>query len=142
MGCDIHMIVERNVGAEWIPLRTKTEYTNYVKPEDPYYYGYFNWESGRNYTLFEQLAQVRVHYGDLPTLGDPRGLPEDPSEITQLASDQWGIDGHSHSWFTLRELLEFKGWHEHCWDFERFVKNKLTKLGPPDGVRIVFWFDN
>ena len=49
----------------------------------------------RNYTRFAALAGVR---GDGPT---PKGLPKDVSESTKLYSDEWGLDGHGHSFLDL-----------------------------------------
>ena len=60
--------------------------------------------SGRNYELFGILAGVRDHNND--SIDDPRGLPEDVSEVTKKESDRWDGDGHSHSWLTLKELRE------------------------------------
>lgn len=72
---------------------------------------------GRNYELFAVLADVRnfgwggdVDYadGDKRTpIAAPRGLPDDVSTEVRKDSDSWDCDGHSHSWFTLRELLEY-----------------------------------
>ena len=69
----------------------------------------------RNYDVFAILADVRngrgfagVDTGDgfIP-IDNPRGLPEDVSDEVMKESEHWGLDGHSHSWFTLRELLEY-----------------------------------
>ena len=60
----------------------------------------------RNYYWFAILANVR-NYNDLTPIDDPRGLPADISEEVRKMADQWESDGHSHSWFTLRELLEY-----------------------------------
>lgn len=61
---------------------------------------------GRNYTLFSILAGVR-NYDELEPISPPRGIPEDASvdyleEVNRLEGD-----GHSHSWFTLKEILDF-----------------------------------
>jgi hypothetical protein len=141
MGCDIHLMVERKVGEQWIPIRAKTNYLQYYPSlSHSEYYGYFNWYDGRNYTLFGQLARVRDDYVDV--VAEPRGLPKDASFQVKLASEQWGPDGHSHSWFTVQELLQFKRWEEDSQYFINTVKTKLKKLGPAHKVRIVFWFDN
>ena len=65
--------------------------------------------SGRNYELFGILAGVRDRNND--SIDDPRGLPEDVSEVTKKESDRWDEDGHSHSWVTLKELKEYQGLH-------------------------------
>lgn len=71
--------------------------------------------SGRNYDLFAILANVRNGFGfaGIPTgegfvpIDMPRGLPEDVSAIVKAISDAWDCDGHSHSFLTLRELLDY-----------------------------------
>jgi hypothetical protein len=42
----------------------------------------------RNYSLFALLANVRNSAGVKP-ISEPRGLPEDVSEIVKKISDQW-----------------------------------------------------
>ena len=51
---------------------------------------------GRCYSLFALLANVR-NYAEITPISNPRGLPNDVSEIVKEMSDQWGCDGHSHS---------------------------------------------
>ena len=98
MGCDIHLYVERKVPAiGWVSLG---------EPEAL---------GGRNYNVFSVLANVRNGYGfaGVPTgsgykpISEPRGLPDDVTEEVKAASDRWDCDGHSHSWLTLREILEY-----------------------------------
>lgn len=110
MGCDIHLHVEvRDQSGNWSELEGAPSYR------------------GRNYELFAMLADVR-NYGETPgeiseadwlasadhgmlhsdridPIDEPRGLPDDVSAAVQQSSDEWGIDGHSHSWFTVEELL-------------------------------------
>lgn len=38
---------------------------------------------------------------------NPRGVPEDASPEFVEISDGWGGDGHSHSYLTVRELLDY-----------------------------------
>jgi hypothetical protein len=71
----------------------------YLQMDSPYH--------GRNYMLFAWLADVRnTTYGDVPVLSEPRGLPIDVSEEIRKLSNQIGIDGHSHSWYLVSEILE------------------------------------
>jgi hypothetical protein len=110
MGTDIHLFVERRVNGEWLSVDKWTE-------EDGYPYVAWNdgFYKGCNYDLFAILADVRNGYGFAGCdTGDcfnpidaPRGLPDDVSPKVEANSDHWGIDGHSHSWFTLKELLNF-----------------------------------
>lgn len=70
---------------------------------------------GRNYDLFAILADVRNGYGfagsytgeGFKPISDPKGLPEDISEEIKKRSDDYGSNGHSHSWFTVKELTEY-----------------------------------
>lgn len=79
---------------------------------------------GRNYYLFAVLADVRNGHGfagistgdGFNPIAEPRGIPEDVSIKIKRISDYWGGDGHSHSYFTLKELLEYD-WEQmtvHC----------------------------
>lgn len=64
---------------------------------------------GRNYAWFAILAGVRGQMH--PMIAHDRGLPTDVSTEVLRQSTQIDDDGHSHSWVTLRELLEYK------WDY-------------------------
>lgn len=69
----------------------------------------------RNYCFFAILADVRngrgfagVDTGDgFNPISEPRGLPEDVSIEVKRQFDNYGVDGHSHSYITLKELLEY-----------------------------------
>ena len=107
---------------------------------------------GRCYSLFGILAGVRNQSN--PMIGgeyELKGIPDDASERVKNVSDEWDIDGHSHNYFTLRELLDS--------DYNKMDRNELInlgidpyffqttlpqlqKIGTPDDVRIIFWFDN
>ncbi len=102
MGCDIHIYVEKFDGKKWRSADKwvqeeydKTEVTNYPQVYE-----------GRNYELFAILAGVRNGYGIKPIV-ERRGLPDDLSNEVSSTADHWIDDGHSHSWLTLKELVEF-----------------------------------
>lgn len=112
MGCDIHMHVEykyrlKDDNAHWMcgdyfklnPFRDK--YDNEEK------YTLVGFHDDRNYDLFSILANVR-NYGRNEYIDDPRGLPDDVTKEVKEYCDKWGIDGHSHSYFTLKELIDFQ----------------------------------
>lgn len=115
MGCDIHMFVESKSkdGKYWFkagkefkdsyfdPKKPMSDY-NEITTDEPY--------QGRNYSLFALLADVRNDH-DLTPLSEPKGLPKDVSEEIKEKAEEWGGDGHSHSYFTLQELLDID------WDF-------------------------
>jgi hypothetical protein len=138
MGCDIHLYVEKRKEEKW-----QIE-DNFIaswpvgsdrKSITPY--------DDRNYILFAWLANVRNGYGTAGCdTGDaivpidlPRGLPEDISVEVAGEADEWGYDGHSHSYFTLKELIEAyerdkdkikikRGWISFE-EYKKFVKGNL-----------------
>ncbi len=97
---------------------------------------------GRNYNLFSILANVRNGYGfaGIDTgdafnyIDEPRGIPMDASPEYRYECKHWGVDGHSHSYFTVQELLDF--------DWDQTTKNrgvvnadeyiKFRELGKPE----------
>lgn len=130
MGCDIHLYVEvynetKQAWEEYVSLIPNPNYVpiratgNLV---DIYRKQEFRrkadeWGSphlkmvekrfyeGRSYSLFSLLADVR-NDGTIEPISEPKGLPDDLSPEIQKLSDEWGIDGHSHSYFTLGDLLD------------------------------------
>ena len=108
IGCDIHICCERkNYEGDWINC-------DHFKL-NPYYEGDDDEDQrwwiipifdDRNYELFATLADVR-NRGYIKPISEPRGLPDDVHYLTKKLSDNWGTDGHSHSYFTLRELMDY-----------------------------------
>lgn len=94
MGADIHLHIEYKVGDQpW-----KADERHQVTEEDGYtYVADFG---SRDYHLFANLAGVR---GDGP---EPRGVPDDVSEIVDKSIKGWSGNGHSHSWNTLEDFAE------------------------------------
>ncbi len=96
MGCDIHLNVEEKIKEQW----------EFIGGD---------FYSGRNYNLFAILANVRNGSGfarcdtgdPLNYIDEPRGLPANVSGDIREESDHWSCDGHSHSYFSLVELLNF-----------------------------------
>lgn len=159
MGCDIHMHVEKRVNDAYQKM-TELRFADGPAP--------FNW---RSYGLFGFLAGVR-NYSDVPPLSQPRGLPDDVSTSVREESDDWGCDGHSHSWLSVEELASFnydaavedrrvtRKVAANIWDggctaepgcgemttFREFLGgayfNDLGMLVSSGADRIVFWFDN
>jgi hypothetical protein len=117
MGCDSHIYVERRTENGWEKVGKEFTYPYYrsgLKNEVyPATEEEGEWETNpvltdlfypeRNYTLFAVLANVR-NYGESEPIAKPRGIPEDASEGYKKIADEYGIDGHSHSYFTLAEL--------------------------------------
>ncbi len=97
MGCDIHAFVEKRTEGKWECITEIEDDEGYLSPKKQIY-------SERNYSLFGILAGVR---GDSKPIKEPVGLPDDVSEMVKKISDQWDSDGHSHSYYTLKELIQF-----------------------------------
>lgn len=105
---------------------------------------------GRNYRLFGALAGVREY--NMEIISDfAKGLPVDVSTEVCGISDSWGRDGHSHSYLTVKELIDSKYYkmsEKELYDigmgdfFFKHVVETLLNMGNPEDVRIVFWFDN
>lgn len=170
MGCDIHMYfeVKDHETNKWYCL-IANEHANYDLPNELAKYdedyflrvvsqnessdisrivssfeGHKEIRTGRNYDMFSLLAGVR-DYGDCAPISKPRGLPEDVSEYIKYLSDRWGCDGHSHSYYTLKELNrhmdKIKKYGESY--YEKFSAiMSLCEGTPKEDIRFVFWFDN
>lgn len=94
MGCDIHMFIEKKIGSEWMSMGEI--------------------DVNRNYDLFAFLAGVR---GDGQHFAR-KGFPEDASQQVKEECWEYGSDGHSHSYLTLRELQTVN------WDDETFMMDQ------------------
>lgn len=136
MGCDIHMHAEIKVKGKWL---------HYDQPD-----------CDRNYQLFEKMAGVRGE--DSEAISPPRGIPEDVAETTRFVCEEYGSDGHSHSWLGATEIAELREWWDSqpygkngspTWDqwffgnyYSGFVKYPDERPDEVEDVRFVFWFDN
>ena len=120
MGCDIHLYVEsRSDSGQWQPADkwVKNPY-GYRDPDEQESVGVRfedRFYRNRNYDLFAILADVRngrgfagVDTGDgFVPIAEARGLPDDVTSEVRACSEGWGVDGHSHSHFTVAELLAY-----------------------------------
>ncbi len=106
---------------------------------------------GRCYGLFGVLAGVRDTSQDMIVPDRFNQLPDDVSDELKIMSNEYGVDGHSHNFLTLRELMNSKYYKmsgEKLNDmgidsyFFKTMVPDLQKFGKPDEIRIVFWFDN
>lgn len=147
MGCDIHMY------GEALEPPSKYKYLGRIAID-------------RNYALFAWLAGVRNYAGLIP-FADPRNIPDDASaEILEMSND-WELDAHTRSWYSVAELLAV--------NFEEIVENRrcflgnsgahtcergagqmitlgdligrdfieeMKRIGRLGCVRVIFWFDN
>ncbi|EAF5380719.1 hypothetical protein C2890_14200 [Listeria monocytogenes] len=145
MGCDIHLMVE-------VKDRKTNQWTEYDVADGAIKF------IGRNYNLFGILANVRNGFGfaHIDTgdafipISNPRGVPKDASKSYLSFVEDWGTDGHSHSFLNLDELQNFE-WEESYYESTAgFVDNVIPALEKiatdcsctNEEVRIVFFFDN
>lgn len=114
VGCDIHFFVERRNGDGTWHTADAWEPDEYEpnRIRVPYEKSFCH---DRSYSLFSILANVRNGYGFagvdtgdgfLP-IAEPRGMPNDASPEVAAEAESWDGDGHSHSYFTVAELLAF-----------------------------------
>lgn len=136
MGCDIHGIVEIKIGDKWVGIKELKA-------------------NGRNYERFAQLASVR---GD--SSRKPQGIPLDASDMSMYYIEQWGEDGHSHSYMPLTEAAEIFKYTDKPFIEDHVDKGFRVKFPfesyfgittqEDEGcsypsvyrLRLVFWFDN
>lgn len=135
MGCDIHWIIEKNMGGHWLGLNSNQDYNSARI-------------IGRNYELFSALASVRGY-----SERQPLGIPKNASELTKYIVDRWGGeetgDGHSHSYMSLQDFIDIflKICGSHLKEFQKqypCYEMFGIELEPEDykDCRIVFFFDN
>ncbi len=165
MGCDIHFYVERwtssnNYEGPRDLSEDRNQKLNEVLEESPTHFRWVSadkWEKddgrwdvpydeelygSRNYSLFSILADVR---GNEIPLDDPRGIPDDASYGYKYMCAAWGSDAHSHSYFTLEELLnvDWSKYDEYCVSEFLETIEKMKKIDEyPLNVRCCFFFDN
>ena len=142
MDCDIHAHVEIKVRGKW---------HHYAHPS-----------IDRWYDLFARMANVR-NYNGIKPISEPRGLPKNISFTTRFDRKHDGVDGHSASWLSAKEVKELGEWakEKHAefsepnsfYSFERhtlcYLFDNSWMIAPGNGhpkqledARLVFWFDN
>lgn len=134
MDCDIHAHLEVKLTGKWY----------YYAPVD----------IPRNYHLFARMAGVRSYNQKIMPIALPRGLPDHTTLMTQLHNNDWGVDGHSHSWLNRQELQQIAREFNvrkfgDFWGIYLFGNGVLEFQENPGGypeqledVRLIFWFDN
>lgn len=115
MGCDIHMYTEvkKHAGGteQWANSdnwRLNDYWTEGGDNDGEQRYTLKALAGDRNYALFTALAGVRDYSEGSPKLGAPKGLPADVCAVIRAEAKRWDGDGHSHSYWTLRELIDFQ----------------------------------
>ena len=160
MGCDIHLHTEVFKDGTWRCLDDIVKNPDFGEEfESEYYVREYFIKLYRNYELFALLANVR-NYGSFKNkpISEPKGLPNDVSDNVGIESEKWGIDGHSHSYHTLADLLiwwkdapknQMKALlmkHNNISQETMDTMNKIISVmenqtDNPENIRIVFWFD-
>ena len=139
----LSILEDNNLEPRWVSA-DKWSFENEYDDEDPYWDCEVYYRD-RNYKLFEILAGVRGDEDNAISL--PRGIPRDASFGYKTMVKQWSSDGHSHSYYTLTELLEID-WDKYDNVYSNFdsIKNSLERMksidSNTDNVRAVFFFDN
>lgn len=121
MGCDIHTVVEIKKENTWVGLEECPK--EFCK---------------RNYSLFAFLANVRNAFN---TKGfEPKGFPDDMSEMAKELKEEFDGDSHSESYLTLKELddVDKKDAFAHKCRIVRAFWEKFKELGGklPDGMEV------
>lgn len=142
MGCDIHLYVERRVDGKWMTADKWSKNKYHEKyPEDNEPEMCIEWEdrfySGRNYNLFAILAGVRNGRGfagcktgeGFVPISEPRGVPDDACPEYKAEVDRWDGDGHSHSYFTVAELMAYD------WNQTSILHGVVNALGYHEWAR-------
>ncbi len=111
MGCDIHLYTEAkssvNGKDKWVNI-DHWKLNKYFGEENESQFSIIYLYHDRNYSLFAALAGIRDYSEGNPKVDEPRGMPDDVSEATQAECDKWDSDGHTHSYFTLKELTDWQ----------------------------------
>ena len=167
MGCDIHFYVERwtssnNYGGPRDLSDDREQKLSEVLGDVPTKFRWVsadNWQiedgewqidwndeyyGDRNYYMFGVLADVR-NDGGVEPIDYPKGIPDDASTGYLYKCEQWDSDAHSHSYFTLDELLNVD-WSEYepgyISDFMEALEKMKEIDSDPLNVRCCFFFDN
>jgi hypothetical protein len=176
MGADIHMVLEKRitqtrgtdtatvwVGVNAFPYVVGEIMDTTLRDKDPagdmpyLFVGNVHWQAtSRNYELFGALAGVRREGPP------PRGLPQDVSVLALHMVENWGEDGHSHTWMTMDEALPAFIQNGQFGRIEEAVTHAIVK-GDIEGTlrrymhhfwsmdseteslsdyRLIIWFDN
>lgn len=110
MGCDIHMYTEFKHDGQWKncdhfmfnPSFDPTRCKSFLSSQ----YQLVPFFDDRNYDLFSVLANVR-NYANTDYIDNHRGLPENVTLYVKSEYEDWELDAHSASYFTLKELIDF-----------------------------------
>ena len=150
MGCDIHMFREVYRNDRWECLEETYEEEDWGSDSEGTMTRLEDLSITRNYELFGLLAAgVRTQW---EFSWQPRGLPNDVTELVKAEHEGWDIDAHTASWLGMAEiqqrateLLILPG--QKAPQCGLLLSDLINMLEWPEGLlsgdcRIVFWFDN
>jgi hypothetical protein len=160
MGCDIHWFSETKKDGKWQcdQFGLLADVREGGEEGDLMYFDNF-FDEERDYWLFGLLADVRASF---PWNISAMGLPNDVSPEVREQADEWGVDGHSHSFLTRsalkNKLVELqlaraelliapRGQHDvqaadHLIKRLTNIISNLSSSVADEDQRIVFWFDS
>lgn len=90
-----------------------------------------------DYDLYAILANVR-NYSGAEYISNPKGVPDDCNKYIKKDIEEWGVDGHSHSYLTLRELVEWQSKHTKVAQ-KGLISPKEAKKLDEEGVLPSMW---
>jgi hypothetical protein len=148
MGCDIHLFVEyeREMPVKDSPDNTRQWISGDYFMQNPYF-EVFDDEGQlehvplyreRNYFLFNVLAGVRSHDHSITPISEPKGVPVDSCPYIQEEYESWDSDGHSHSWLTLGELIEYQANNAEIQQAGWLSPKQIEELDK-DGITPEYW---
>jgi hypothetical protein len=129
MGCSIHSFAEKRNKET-----NKWEMVGDVFTLSDYYKKHMKKEKNshpfyrQSYSTLAFLADVR-NYNHCEPLVEPKGIPKDVCETIRSEWENWFGDGHSASFLTAKELLEFD-YDKEFWN-RRISRTTIM----PDGIK-------
>ena len=123
IGCDITVHCEYRKDGVWHNC------DNFEWDQETGKYEFYPIYDGRNYDLFGVLAGVRCN--DFPSIDVPRGLPKDMALKTKEMAESDLSWTHSHSYVTLREMLEWK--RKRTKEWKKLKKKYVIKHDSHEG---------
>ena len=122
-GADIHLHCEYRKDGVW----HNCDNFEWDQETGKYEFASIYWH--RNYDLFGVLAGVRSREFDV--ISYPKGLPDDMALKTKQLADADMEWTHSHSYLTIRELIQWKETQERRW--KKLKKKYKIKHDPDQG---------
>lgn len=138
MGCDIHLSIE------YKPYKTTSGQTT----------SWYCWGEDiirvRDYFMFGYLGGVQNPLEAIHPIVLPRGIPKDIGYQVKERIENYGTDGHTHTWLFTKEFImacilrqiNFGGQISKEWIVLRDTLKLLTKHYGERNIRLIIFFDN